>query len=122
MCRYWAHTVVSQPFMKHVTSYLRLDTDTFLVEMPVDHFAILENENLGYLASVMCKESPVSTTGIWETFLRFARDEQIHPWGLAPLSRQGVDRFSDKDSGKCLFETRSTSYTPVIATWTTTTL
>jgi mannosyltransferase len=98
MCRYWAHTVFSQPFMRNVTSYLRLDTDTFLVEMPVDPFAILARESqIAYLGSVMYKESPVSTTGLWETFLRFARDEQIHPWGLTPLSRQGVDGYSDKD-------------------------
>ena len=72
MCRYWAHTVFRQPFMQNVTQYLRLDTDSVLVEMPVDPFAVLESESLGYLSSVMYKESPVSTTGIWETFLRFA--------------------------------------------------
>jgi hypothetical protein len=98
MCRYWAHTVFRQPFMlRNVTSYLRLDTDTYLVEMPVDPFAILEREGLGYLGSVMYKESPVTTTGLWETFLRFARDEEIHPWGLAPLSKQGVDGYSEAD-------------------------
>lgn len=97
MCRYWAHTVFRQPFMQNVTQYLRLDTDSVLVEMPVDPFAVLESESLGYLSSVMYKESPVSTTGIWETFLRFARDEQIHPWGLAPLSGSGMDEFSEKD-------------------------
>lgn len=97
MCRFWAHTVFSQPFMQNVTSYLRLDTDTFLVEMPVNPFTILQNENLAYLASVMYKETLANTQGMWETFLRFASDEQIHPWGLVPLSRQGTDSFSEKD-------------------------
>jgi hypothetical protein len=97
MCRFWAHTVFSQPFMQNVTSYLRLDTDTFLVEMPINPFTILQDENLAYLAPVMYKETLANTHGLWETFLRFARDEQIHSWGLAPLSRQGGDSFSEND-------------------------
>jgi hypothetical protein len=95
MCRYWAKTVFRQPFMQNVTSYMRLDTDTHLVTMPVNPFDLLTNHNLTYLASVVYKESKPMTAGLWETFLRFAVDEAIHPWGLTPLANAGVEDEDD---------------------------
>ena len=59
MCRFWAHTVFNQSFMRNVTSYLRLDTDTYLVDMPVDPFNILEDEGIAYLSSIVYHESPL---------------------------------------------------------------
>lgn len=100
MCAYWSYSVFSQPFMHNVTSYLRLDTDTYLIDMPVDPFQILQNENIGYLSSIVLKESPVSTQGLWETFLRFALRENIHPWGLTPLSVSNVDEYTPEDIRK----------------------
>ena len=99
MCRYWALTVFSQPFMRNVTSYLRLDTDTDLVAMPANPFELLAAEpGLAYLASVAYKEGTKQAEGLWETLLRFAFDADIHPWGLAPLSnRHADDAHSDMD-------------------------
>jgi hypothetical protein len=97
MCRFWAHRVFSQPFMLNVTAYLRLDTDTFLVDMPADPFRIMDHENIGYMAPSMYREDPRTTAGLWETFLRFARDEQIHPGGLIPLSMEHQDMYSPQD-------------------------
>jgi hypothetical protein len=97
MCRFWAHTVFSQSFMRNVTSYLRLDTDTYLHHMPVNPINILETEGIAYLSSVAYLELPLNTDGLWETFLRFAYNEGIHPWGLVPLSNDGVDSLSVRD-------------------------
>ena len=98
MCQYWAYKVFGQWFMqKNVTSYMRLDTDTNLVEMPVDPFSLLQRENISYLSSVSYKESRDTTHGLWETMLRFAERERSHPWGLAPLSNAGKDMHSTED-------------------------
>jgi hypothetical protein len=109
MCRFWSHRVFRQPFMRNVTRYLRLDTDNFLVHMPVDPFAILDAEpHLVYLASVMYKEDARQVDGLWETVLRFAVEEDLHPWGLAPLAQQRVDTaalraLSVRDAAEVLY-------------------
>lgn len=95
MCRFWTHGVFRQPFMQNVTSYFRMDTDTFLVEMKRDPFQELERERLGYLTSVVYKDSPRQVEGLWDTFLRFALRENIHPRGLVPLSNQWTDSHSE---------------------------
>ena len=96
MCRFWSHTVFRQPFMRGVTRYLRLDTDTHLIHMPVNPFAILDAEpHLAYLASVVYKEEARQTDGLWETVLRFAVKEGLHPWGLTPLSNRGAPSDTD---------------------------
>jgi len=97
MCQYWAYTLFRQWFMRNVTSYMRLDTDTNLIHMPVNPFQLLQRENIPYLSSVSYKESRETTRGLWETFLRFAEQEKIHPWGLAPLSNTGKDMHSTED-------------------------
>ena len=97
MCRFWTYGVFKQPFMDNVTSYLRLDTDTTLIKMGVNPFEQLERERLGYLTSVVYKESARQTEGMWETFLRFAKRENIHPRGLVRLSNNYVDSHSAEE-------------------------
>ena len=97
MCRFWAHGVFRQPFMHNVTSYLRLDTDTILVKMNKTPFKLLESERLGYLTSVVYREEERYTAGLWETFLRFAKRENIHPRGLVRLSNNYVDSHSAEE-------------------------
>jgi hypothetical protein len=97
MCRFWANSVFTQPFMRNVTAYLRLDTDSKLVQMKENPFALLESERLAYLTSVVYKDAARQTEGLWETFLRFARRENIHPKGLAPLSNLHVDTHSAEE-------------------------
>lgn len=95
MCRFWTHGIFQQPFMRNVTNYFRMDTDTYLVEMNRDPFHELRRLRLGYLTSVVYQESARQTEGLWETFLRFAQKENIHPRGLVPLSNHNDDSHSD---------------------------
>lgn len=88
MCRFWSKTLFLQPFMQNVSSYMRIDTDLFLQKMPIDPFSILKTEKLAYLSTVYYKENKRQTEGLWETFLRFAVQHDIHPKGLIPLSNQ----------------------------------
>ena len=97
MCRYWAFNIFSQPFMHNVTSYMKLDTDTIVKTMPVDPFRLLEAERLDYLGPIMYQDAPHVVEGIWETFLRFALEEGIHPRGLEPLSNRNQDNYSAED-------------------------
>jgi len=97
MCRYWGLNIFIQPFMQNVTSFMKLDTDTFVRRMPVDPFRLLEQEELDYLGPIMYTDSPSVVEGIWETFLRFALDEGIHPRGLVPLSNEGKDVYTAQD-------------------------
>jgi len=98
MCRFWTKSVFEQPFMQGVTRYLRLDTDTFLERMPRDPFDALEREGLAYFGSAVYKDSAFQTQGLWETFLRFALQNGVHPAGLEPLSvRRPADARAERD-------------------------
>jgi hypothetical protein len=97
MCRFWGLNVFNQSFMSNVTSYMKLDTDTFVESMQVDPFEVMERDHLDYLGSVMYKEPNSVVDGLWETFLRFASEEGIHPGGLTRLSNENVDSFSEED-------------------------
>jgi hypothetical protein len=94
MCRFWGLNVFNQSFMSNVTSYMKLDTDTFVERMQVDPFEIMEREHLDYLGSVMYKEPNSVVDGLWETFLRFASEEGIHPGGLTRPSAGPHDRIT----------------------------
>ncbi len=83
--------------MQNVTSYMKLDTDTFVHRMPVDPFRLLEQEELDYLGPIMYPDAPSVVEGIWETFPRFALEERIHQRGLVPLSNAGKDANSARD-------------------------
>lgn len=104
MCRYWALNIFGMPFMRNVTSYMKLDTDTMVKSMPVDPFRLLENEPLDYLGPIMYQDGPRVVEGIWQTFLRFAVEEGIHPRGLIPLSNAGQDNFSTTDVSEMSLE------------------
>ena len=98
MCKFWSFSLFEQPFMRNVTGYLRLDTDTFLMDMPINPFNLLKKEEtIGYLSSIVFKESPILAKGLWETFLRFAHEEGIHPFGLTPLSISEKDLYTTED-------------------------
>lgn len=97
MCRYWGLNIFQMPFMRNVTSYMKLDTDTIIRDMPVDPFQLLQHERLDYLGPIMYQDGPSVVEGIWETFLRFALEEGIHPKGLIALSNQNQDQYSPED-------------------------
>ena len=104
MCRYWGLNIFSLPFMRNVTSYMKLDTDTLVKSMPVDPFRLLEDEQLDYVGPIMYQDGSVVVEGIWETFLRFALEESIHPRGLVPLSNGNKDGFSAEDISRMSVE------------------
>ena len=97
MCRYWAFNIFGMPFMHNVSAYMKLDTDTIIRSMPVDPFRLLEDEQLDYIGPIMYQDGPRVVEGIWETFLRFAVEEGIHPRGLVPLSNGNKDGYSAED-------------------------
>jgi hypothetical protein len=97
MCRYWGLNIFQLPFMRNVSRYMKLDTDTFVNSMPVDPFNILEQEKLDYLGPIMYPDSLNNVEGLWETFLRFAVEEEIHPRGLVPLSNEFKDGISAEE-------------------------
>jgi hypothetical protein len=86
MCRFWAISVFQQSFMKNVTMYFRLDTDSYLINMPTNPFELLKSRKTSYIHAKVYKESSYQVDGLWETMLRFAVLENIHPYGLHSLA------------------------------------
>jgi alpha 1,2-mannosyltransferase len=66
--------------------------------MSQNPFEIIQSKNIVYLSSAIYKEGRQQTEGLWETFLRFAVKENLHPAGLFALSNPNDNNeYTKKD-------------------------
>jgi|SRR3989344_770047 len=91
MCRFFSSDFFYHPALKEYEWYLRLDTDSFLIDtVGYDMFAFMAEHEYWYGYNYMLKDRPEVVVGFWDLTDKYVQNSNIKPYFLNKFVKNGA--------------------------------